>query len=166
MDYQEFETAVKARGGKIGFMSKGAYMAVHALLGDGETVMAASECTSTKGPGAMVVTDRNFHASKFTGMLSAEKITIPLEKISSFSISGINNLNITEGTLVHTYPSASNPRGIVGAIRAGKASPTPSPAAAPAVDAATELRKFKALLDDGIITQEDFDKKKTALLGI
>ena len=31
---------------------------------------------------------------------------------------------------------------------------------------ADELRKFKALLDDGIITQEDFDTKKKQLLGI
>lgn len=32
-------------------------------------------------------------------------------------------------------------------------------------DAAMQLRKFKALLDDGIITQEEFNKKKTELLG-
>ena len=29
-----------------------------------------------------------------------------------------------------------------------------------------EIRKFKTLLDDGIITQEDFDKKKKELLGL
>lgn len=31
---------------------------------------------------------------------------------------------------------------------------------------ADELRKFKALLDDGIITQEEFDAKKKELLGV
>lgn len=31
--------------------------------------------------------------------------------------------------------------------------------------AAEEIRKFKELLDDGIITQEEFDKKKNELLG-
>lgn len=29
-----------------------------------------------------------------------------------------------------------------------------------------DLRKLKSLLDDGIITQEDFDKKKASILGI
>lgn len=31
---------------------------------------------------------------------------------------------------------------------------------------ADELRQLKQLLDEGIITQEDFDKKKTQLLGL
>lgn len=31
---------------------------------------------------------------------------------------------------------------------------------------ADELRKFKALLDDGIITQEEFDAKKKQILGL
>ena len=36
----------------------------------------------------------------------------------------------------------------------------------PETSAADEIRKFKALLDDGIITQEEFDVKKKQLLGI
>lgn len=34
------------------------------------------------------------------------------------------------------------------------------------VDAAEELRKFKSLLDEGIITEEEFNAKKKQLLGI
>lgn len=33
------------------------------------------------------------------------------------------------------------------------------------ISSADEIRKFKALLDDQIITQEEFDKKKKQLLG-
>ena len=33
-------------------------------------------------------------------------------------------------------------------------------------DSAEEIRKYKKLLDDGIITQEEFDAKKSQLLGI
>lgn len=36
----------------------------------------------------------------------------------------------------------------------------------PNTSAADEIRKFKGLLDDGIITQEEFDAKKKELLGI
>ena len=35
-----------------------------------------------------------------------------------------------------------------------------------ATDPTEELRKYKKLLDDGIITQEDFDQKKKVLLGL
>lgn len=34
------------------------------------------------------------------------------------------------------------------------------------IDSADEIRKYKGLLDDGIITQEEFDKKKQQILGI
>ena len=34
------------------------------------------------------------------------------------------------------------------------------------IDPVTEIRKYKSLLDDGIITQEEFEKKKKQLLGI
>lgn len=51
--------------------------------------------------------------------------------------------------------------------RAGQAAPQMN--AAPqqaAADPTAELRKFKGLLDDGIISQEEFDAKKRQLLGI
>ena len=38
--------------------------------------------------------------------------------------------------------------------------------AASTVSSADELRKFKGLLDDGIISQEEFDAKKKQLLGL
>ncbi|WP_426450686.1 DUF4429 domain-containing protein [Paenibacillus sp. S-38] len=37
---------------------------------------------------------------------------------------------------------------------------------APSVSAADEIRKFKELLDQGILTQEEFDMKKKQLLGL
>lgn len=40
------------------------------------------------------------------------------------------------------------------------------PQASPAVSAADEILKFKQLLDEGILTQEEFDSKKKQLLGI
>ena len=33
-------------------------------------------------------------------------------------------------------------------------------------DSMNELKKYKKLLDDGIITQEEFDAKKRQLLGL
>lgn len=44
--------------------------------------------------------------------------------------------------------------------------PTPAPAKPNATDAADEIRKFKALMDDGIISAEEFEAKKKQLLGL
>lgn len=58
--------------------------------------------------------------------------------------------------------------GIVSGLRAivDKRNNEALQAAAPVADAADEIRKFKALLDDGIITEEEFQAKKKQLLGI
>lgn len=42
--------------------------------------------------------------------------------------------------------------------------PAPQPSSAPSV--ADQLRSLKALVDDGILTQEEFDAKKKQLLGL
>lgn len=50
---------------------------------------------------------------------------------------------------------------------AAAAATTPTPVAtAPAVDVPAELKKYKELLDAGIITQEEFDAKKAKLLDL
>ena len=47
------------------------------------------------------------------------------------------------------------------------ASSLPRPdAAAEGTNPVDEIRKYKSLLDDGIITQEEFNKKKQELLGL
>ncbi|MEG0018605.1 MAG: SHOCT domain-containing protein [Hydrogenoanaerobacterium sp.] len=54
-----------------------------------------------------------------------------------------------------------------GGTATAAASPTPAAAVIPlAEQAADNIRKFKELLDAGIITQEEFDAKKKQLLGI
>lgn len=42
----------------------------------------------------------------------------------------------------------------------------PAAPAASAADPAAELRRFKSMLEEGLITQEDFDAKKKQLLGL
>ena len=167
MEKATFETAVKAAGGKIGLLNKGAYNALQGIVSDGENIVVAGEGIDSKGAGAVIITETHFYGSKFFGMFSSDNVTIPLGKITSFSLTGtafMQALNITEGTLTHAYPQITNGTAIIEAIKAGQSGSTAS--APPPVDTTVELRKFKALLDDGIITQEDFDKKKAALLGL
>ena len=48
----------------------------------------------------------------------------------------------------------------------GSGAAAPNRAQQQPVDTAAELKKFKALMDEGVITQEEFDAKKKQLLGI
>jgi hypothetical protein len=169
MDNQEFEKTVKAVGGKIGLLNRSAYNTVQGMIGDGERITAAGESIDSKGTGAIVITDRFFYAVKMTGLFSSEKTSIILSGIGSASISGgafSKSLNVTDGTRTYTFPQVSNLDNVISAIQAGKIVHAPGAIPVSPPDAAAELRKFKALLDDGIITQEDFDKKKAALLVV
>jgi membrane protease subunit (stomatin/prohibitin family) len=77
------------------------------------------------------------------------------------------------GMPASTAPAAPAPaptdapvEGIVAPV-ASVASPDVAPAALAVVDDPYEqLTKLKGLLDNGVITQEDFDKKKAQLLGL
>jgi hypothetical protein len=166
MTFEEFEKTAEALGQKIGFTNKNAFIAVHKLLSEGEGIKAVSDC----GNGAIIVTERNFYSYCKTGFIAADNTVIPLDKITSFSSSGILQMNLTinEGTIVHQYSSTIHTDKILAAIREVKSAPKPLEAASvPAQqDTAAEIRKYKALLDDGVITQEDFDKKKAQLLGL
>jgi hypothetical protein len=136
------------------------------MIAEGETVKGVSNCVENHGEGAIVVTERNFYSARKSSLISFENTVIPIEKITSFSSSGlIPKLLVSEGTLVHTYAAVVNAENILSALRAAQSAPRPE--AAPAQqDAAAELRKLKGLLDDGVITQEDFDAKKKQLLGL
>ena len=54
----------------------------------------------------------------------------------------------------------------ISAEDAAKAQKAPEQPASSVISAADELKKFKELLDLGIITQEEFDSKKKELLGL
>lgn len=59
------------------------------------------------------------------------------------------------------YEEALKFKGELDKFLANARNPKPSPASN-----YDELRHLKQLLDDGVITQEDFDKKKAQILGI
>jgi hypothetical protein len=137
------------------------------MLSEGENIKGAGSCVDMKGDGAIIITERNFHASKKISLISFDDTVIPLEKITFFSSSGIvPKLMVSEGTLVHTYTTVNNIDNILAAIKAGKSAPSPEAISVKQQDTADELRKFKSLLDDGVITQEEFDAKKKQLLNL
>jgi Short C-terminal domain len=43
--------------------------------------------------------------------------------------------------------------------------PQPTPSSAPTLDPADQIRKLAQLRDDGLITEEEFQEKRTSLLA-
>ena len=52
------------------------------------------------------------------------------------------------------------------ALAVGASAMAQAPAPAPAVDAVAEIKKYKELLDAGVITEAEFAAKKKQLMGI
>jgi hypothetical protein len=163
MNFKEFEAEIKKMGQKIGIMNKPTFIHIHAMLKEGDIIKAVSE---SHGENALLVTQNKLLSSIKKGFITFENTVIPLEKINSYSKTGMlqSNLEITEGITVHKYELVAKINDIIAAIDAGRSSVSQVTPAKQ--DTADELRKLKSLLDDGIIMQKDFDQKKTQLLGL
>ncbi len=80
-------------------------------------------------------------------------------QVTSFLALGNSNDIEFHHTIEYTE-DAHRIKDYIAAYAGKKSSPAPGPSAA------DEIMKFKALLDDGIITEEEFAMKKKQLLGI
>ena len=169
MDYTKFETRIKDFGIKPNLLSKSVYVNLSDMISDNETINAITSCMGKSGAGGIAVTGDNFYSVVFNKTFSADKVVIPLSKISGCAVSGLAamKLTITEGTTKYEYNTVANSSVIVDAIKNKDSEPKnqSKPETSTSTDPAEELRKYKKLLDDGIITQEDFDQKKRMLLG-
>ena len=75
---------------------------------------------------------------------------------SFFSVGGSNNIEFP-----HDYKYAQAAHDMQRAIAEYSANLVPM-----ATEGADELRKYKALMDDGIISKEEFEAKKKQILGL
>lgn len=118
-------------------------------------------------------------------IFSTKTLKLPIEKIDNIMINeGFNDkiwggktVGVRSASGVIKFPWVQNADEFVSATLAKieefkKNAPAPASAPAPSVvqniqqSSADELAKFKALLDNGTITQEEFDAKKKQLLGL
>jgi hypothetical protein len=164
-------------GGKPNFLTKTSYKMLSGMVSDDEELV----CTDS---GIMIgrkqdlvcvilVTNNNFYAAASV-LLTIEKNVIPLNKITGITSGGLltNTLKISEGTTVYAYKSLLHAQEIIDATKksqSGTSITTENKAQEEKtneLDEFDKIRKYKTLLDDGIISQEEFDKKKAELLKI
>lgn len=98
----------------------------------------------------------------------AKRVDLPIDMISSVSTSIFNGISIATSSGRITFWFCKNRNEVFEEIskllleRQDKSRTTVENT----TDVSAELKKFKELLDSGIITQDEFDAKKKQLLGL
>ena len=116
----------------------------------------------------IVVTDKRVYGKTMFG----KRVDLPLDSISSVGLSSLHGISVGTSSGRISFVLIMNNRDIHNSIndllinRQKKNSEPTTPSVASSTFNADELKKFKELLDMGVITQEEFDAKKKQLLGL
>lgn len=119
---------------------------------------------------SITVTDKRVYGTAAWG----KRVDLPLDKISAVATSFGHGIAVATSSGSIRFKAITNNAEVHAAIskllmerqeKAPAASEQKSTVAASQSNA-DELKKFKELLDSGVITQEEFDAKKKQLLGI
>lgn len=165
------ETIKFAGFGKKKAMANQIQMFDDRLTDQGETLLAV--CASIKGTKQLYVTDQRIILHEIKGIIFNDEKSIPLQSISSINIT--NKLLSSTLKIVSTGNKAiieDVPAHIALEIKSGienlkKDFKTKSVKKEKDMyDIGDEIRELKDLLEDGLITEEEFNAKKKQLLGI
>jgi hypothetical protein len=154
------------------FGTTAVYTKLSGLIPENEEILFALEGMEGSQLIPIIITAKNVYLSAKGGLLGVNISTIPIQRISSVSAKGgglgiFKTLFIAEGTVIHTVEKVAAADNVIAAInKAQSAASAPVAAQSAPVSQADELAKFKKLLDDGVLTQEEFDKKKARILGL
>ena len=116
----------------------------------------------------MTVTDKRIYGKVAWG----KRVDLPVDSVSAVSTSSMKGLAVATSSGKIAFKLIKNYEAIHAEIskliieRQKAKAETPSANNVPAASNADELKKYKDLLDSGIITQEEFDAKKKQLLGL
>jgi hypothetical protein len=121
--------------------------------------------------GKLVITNKRIIGRK--GILYPRKFEVPLDKISHIDIKsgGVLIINFLGGSFFGGRIKFRNFRRLRQLQRAyatqlDALQNAPLPNTSPVVDPSVEIVKYKKLLDDGAITEDEYNAKKNQLLGI
>lgn len=112
----------------------------------------------------LTVTDKKIYGTAIFG----RRVDLPLDSVSAVGTAWMKSITITTSSGRISFNLIKNRDEIYSEIgkllveRQNTKKETP----AETNNAADELKKFKELLDSGVITQEEFDQKKKQLLGL
>jgi len=144
------------------------------VAGEDEKLVAV--CFKKDGMQQLYVTNKRIYFNEIKGTFSNDEQTIPLSNVSSVVCSSqglFADLKIiTSGaTIIVEDVSVGIAQTVMKEIETlrtqnGVPSTVDSGGKYDAFELADELRELKDLLDEGLLTQEEFDAKKKQLLGV
>lgn len=117
---------------------------------------------------SVVVSDKRVYGKTAFG----RRVDLPMDSISAVGLGAFKSITVATSSGKNKFLFIRNRDSIHAAINDLLVKRQPKQAAATPVvqqaaqSAADELKKYKELLDSGVITQEEFDAKKKQLLGL
>ena len=117
---------------------------------------------------SLTVTNKRVYGKAAFG----KRVDLPLDKISATATGGFNSLTVSTSSGRISFWLLKNRNEVIDVVSRLliERQTTPSDVASVITQGsasnADELKKFKELLDSGVITQEEFDAKKKQLLGL
>jgi hypothetical protein len=174
MEFNKFTEELKKYKIKVGIFNKGVYTSLAQRISDRETIKYAIAGIDEKSQTTpLIITNKAVYIMSQGQLMASGASSIPLSKITSVSsvkgkLGGLfQNIVIAEGAIIHTVGvGATEVSAIISTINASMEQTQQQHAPAASVSQANELIKFKKLLDDGVLTQEEFDAKKKQLLNL
>lgn len=168
------ETIKMAGFGKKKIMAKQIQMFEDRLSENGENLVAV--CSSMKGMEQLYVSDIHVILHEINGIVTNTEKSIPLDSVSSINLkakgvfASLEVIATGNSIFIDNVPVAiaKEVKEVIEHLKSEEKKQESyleesKPASFEPID---ELRKYKKLLDEGILTQEEFDAKKKQLLSI
>lgn len=117
---------------------------------------------------SLTITDKRVYGRGAFG----KRIDLPVDSISSVGASALKGISMGTSSGRVKFKLIKNRdemHGVISELLKNRQSQSVAAVpmvTAPSGSAADELKKYKELLDNGVITQDEFDKKKNQLLGL
>ncbi len=171
MEFDSLVEIAKNHGIKIGFLNKNLYKILAPKIPPEEKIISMAEGLDSKSANKapIIVTSKNVYIIKYSGVFGGiDCLLIPINKISSVSSSGaiLAKICINEGTVIYEIQNVDRNKAelIINSITLNQKEN--NTVISNQLSSADEIKKFKSLLDEGIISQSEFEKKKKELLGL
>ena len=117
------------------------------------------------GSSTITVTDKRVYGTSVFG----RRVDLPMDSVSSISKAWFNGIFVSTSSGVIKFYGIKNVNALyeeIGKLLLERQDKKDTVVVKESNDPTDEIRKFKALLDDGIITKKEFEEKKKELLNL
>jgi hypothetical protein len=111
---------------------------------------------------SLTITDKRVYGTAEFG----RRVDLPLDKVSSVGVGPMKSISIATSSGVINFFFCTNKEKVFDTVSSLLIARQQNPQTVSVHNGADELKKYKDLLDDGVISQEEFEAKKKQLLDL